>query len=293
MHLRSPRPFASASDETLWSTEAWYTLNSYPGYVETDPEPAPDGIYELEDGELTGTAGIDTEHAGYTGSGFVDGIQTVGSGTTVEVVAPKAGTYDLQIRYANGPNPQPNQTKKMSLYIGDERQEILLPPFADWKTWGTYTARVTLPAGVTRVGIAYEQGDDGNVNLDHVKVVDPTGGRVEAEDGTITGDRNRVQTEHAGFSGTGYVGGFEVDGAAVTFDVTATAAGFHAVKLGYANGPNPQAEPDQGDVGLRQRRLRQEAVAAAVRHVEGVGLGHRPARAAGRRQRRQDPARRR
>ena len=137
VHLRSPRPFASASDETLWSTEAWYTLNSYPGYVETDPEPAPDGIYELEDGELSGTAGIDTEHAGYTGSGFVDGIQTVGSGTTVEVVAPKAGTYDLQIRYANGPNPQPNQTKKMSLYIGDERQQILLPPFADWKTWGT------------------------------------------------------------------------------------------------------------------------------------------------------------
>ncbi len=89
VHLRSPRPFASASDETLWSTEAWYTLNSYPGYVATDPEPAPDGIYELEDGELTGTAGIDTEHAGYTGSGFVDGIQTVGSGTTVEVVAPQ------------------------------------------------------------------------------------------------------------------------------------------------------------------------------------------------------------
>jgi hypothetical protein len=27
----------------------------------------------------------------------------------------------------------------------------------------------------------------------------------------------------------------------VTFDVTATAAGFHNVKLGYANGPNPQA----------------------------------------------------
>ena len=59
VHLRSPRPFASASDETLWSTEAWYTLNSYPGYVETDPEPAPDGIYELEDGELSGTAGVD------------------------------------------------------------------------------------------------------------------------------------------------------------------------------------------------------------------------------------------
>ncbi|WP_246850573.1 family 16 glycoside hydrolase [Nocardioides xinjiangensis] len=246
VHLRSPRPFQSATGETLWSTEAWYTLNSYPGYVEAEPEPAPDGIYELEDGELSGTAGIDTEHAGYTGSGFVDGIQTVGSGSAVTVVAPRAGSYDLQIRYANGPNPQPNQTKKMSLYIGDERRQISLPPFADWKTWGTFTTRVTLPAGATRVEIAYETGDDGHVNLDHVKLVDPTGGRVEAEAGTITGDRNRVQTEHAGYSGTGYVGGFEVDGASVTFDVTATAAGYHNVKLGYANGPNPQ--PNQTKV---------------------------------------------
>ena len=150
------------------------------------------------------------------------------------------GAYELQIRYANGPNPAPNQTKKMSLYIGDVRQQISLPPFADWKTWGTITVPVTLPAGVTRVEIAYEQGDDGHVNLDHVKLIDPTGGRVEAEDGTVTGENNRVQTEHAGYSGTGYVGGFENDGTAVTFDLTTTSAGFHAVTLGYANGPNPQ-----------------------------------------------------
>ena len=64
--------------------------------MEPEPEAPADGIYELEDGVLTGTAGIDTEHAGYTGSGFVDGIQTIGSGITVEVVAPKAGAYDLR-----------------------------------------------------------------------------------------------------------------------------------------------------------------------------------------------------
>ncbi len=243
VHLRSPRPFAAASGEELWSTEAWYTLNSYPGYVAPEPEAPADGIYELEDGALTGSAGISTEHAGYTGSGFVDGIQTIGSGTTVEVVAPKAGAYDLQLRYANGPNPQPNQAKKMSLYVGGVLQTITLPPFGDWKTWGTFTVRVNLPAGTTRVEIAYETGDNGNVNLDHLKVIDPTGGRVEAEDGTVSGTGNRVQTEHAGFSGTGYVGGFENDNTAVTFNVPATAAGLHNVTVGYANGPNPQ--PDQ------------------------------------------------
>ncbi|MFF8809195.1 ricin-type beta-trefoil lectin domain protein [Streptomyces omiyaensis] len=31
VHVRSPRPFGSASGESLWSTEAWYTLNRLPG----------------------------------------------------------------------------------------------------------------------------------------------------------------------------------------------------------------------------------------------------------------------
>ncbi|MEV4657080.1 ricin-type beta-trefoil lectin domain protein [Micromonospora sp. NPDC049301] len=31
VHLRSPRPFTSTSGQSLWSTEAWYTLNAIPG----------------------------------------------------------------------------------------------------------------------------------------------------------------------------------------------------------------------------------------------------------------------
>jgi hypothetical protein len=31
VHVRSPRPFTSDSGQSLWSTEAWYTLNAIPG----------------------------------------------------------------------------------------------------------------------------------------------------------------------------------------------------------------------------------------------------------------------
>ena len=31
VHVRSPRPFTSTSGQSLWSTEAWYTLNAIPG----------------------------------------------------------------------------------------------------------------------------------------------------------------------------------------------------------------------------------------------------------------------
>ena len=69
--MRSPRPFDAQDGTQLLSTEAWYTLNTLPGYV----APVSDGLYELEDGILTGGAQFDTEHAGYTGTGFVSGYR--------------------------------------------------------------------------------------------------------------------------------------------------------------------------------------------------------------------------
>ncbi len=70
VYVRSPRPFEAEGGERLLSTEAWYTLNKLPGYV------APtDGLYELEDGLLTGGAQFDTEHAGYTRRGVRVGLR--------------------------------------------------------------------------------------------------------------------------------------------------------------------------------------------------------------------------
>jgi hypothetical protein len=40
VYVRSPRPFTSASGQSLWSTEAWYTLNAIPGGG-GDPGPGP------------------------------------------------------------------------------------------------------------------------------------------------------------------------------------------------------------------------------------------------------------
>ncbi|MET7707661.1 ricin-type beta-trefoil lectin domain protein [Micromonospora sp. NPDC005413] len=55
VHLRSPRPFTSTSGQSLWSTEAWYTLNSIPG---SPPPPA--------GGTITGAGGkcLDVDNAG-------------------------------------------------------------------------------------------------------------------------------------------------------------------------------------------------------------------------------------
>ncbi len=53
---RSPR----ATAEELWNTEAWYTLNTIPGYK----TPAESGFYEAEEAALLGGMQYDTEHLG-------------------------------------------------------------------------------------------------------------------------------------------------------------------------------------------------------------------------------------
>src|SRR5215218_122319 len=211
VYVRSPRPFAAQDGESLLSTEAWYTLNKLPGYV----APVSDGLYELEDGIMTGGAKFDTEHAGFTGNGFVAGIQTAGaSSVKVDVNAAKAGDYRMALHYANGPNPFQGP-KKMTLIVNGTSRTISLPSTGTWKTWGYYMDTVTLTGGTNTIEFKYGATDDGNVNLDSMRLAPAGTTRYEAEAGTLAGGAN-AQTEHAGYSGLGYVGGYNNSGANAT-----------------------------------------------------------------------------
>jgi PKD repeat protein len=233
VYVRSPRPFAAQDGEALLSTEAWYTLNTLPGYV----APVSDGLYELEDGLLTGGAQFDTEHAGYSGTGFVSGFGTVGASVKVDVDAPKAGDYRMALRYTNGPNPF-DGPKKVSLIVNGTSRQITLPAGGAWTNYRLYVDTVALDAGTNTIEIKHAAGDDGHVNLDSLRLAPAGVTRYEAEAATLAGGAN-AQTEHPGYSGLGYVGGYQNPGASTTFKVNALADAATDVKLGYANGPNP------------------------------------------------------
>lgn len=188
VHVRSLRPFAAESGETLWSTEAWYTLNEVPG-----AQPPPATLYEAEEAHLTGTAGINTDHTGYSGSGFVDRYNTEGKGaTTFDVTVPKAGDYDVNLRYSNGPNPYEG-AKSLSLYANEKKvRQTELASTGTWDAWSTRTERVTLRAGHNTVAYRYDPGDAGHVNLDLI-TVRPHGAKVALFDGTAG---SQVQWQH-------------------------------------------------------------------------------------------------
>ncbi|WP_318243629.1 family 16 glycoside hydrolase [Oerskovia gallyi] len=168
VHLRSPRPFASDEGAELLSTEAWYTLNSLPGYV----APADRGWYEAEEAQPLGGSSLGSDHSNYSGTGFAAGMQNVGSGRTFAVTVPEAGTYPLNLRYANGIHPYTElRSKDVSLYVnGQKVGPWTLPTTGDWKVWDTITRDVALTAGHNTITLKYDQGDQGNVNLDVLSI---------------------------------------------------------------------------------------------------------------------------
>ena len=164
VHLRSPRPFADAEGRELWNTEAWYTLNAIPGYR------APAGFQEAEEATLRGSANVANEHNGYSGSGFAAGFTDVGASATFTTTVKRAGTQPVSLRYSNGPNPFQG-TKEVSVLVnGEEVEPWALESTGDWKTWATATRSLDLRKGVNTITLRYDDDDDGNVNLDLLKV---------------------------------------------------------------------------------------------------------------------------
>lgn len=168
VYLRSPRPFSSEAGRPLWSTEAWYTLNALPGAQ-------PGTAHEAESATLTGGAVVDTEHEGYSGSGFVEGYWNQGASTAFAVDAAAAGPHRVTLRYGNGPNPF-SGTKTVSLYVNGSRvRQVSLPSTGTWTNWQDHVEDVTLAAGRNTIAFTYDPADSGNVNLDRIDVA-RTGG---------------------------------------------------------------------------------------------------------------------
>ncbi|MFD0599398.1 family 16 glycoside hydrolase [Catellatospora coxensis] len=168
VYVHSPRPFSSASGQSLWSTEAWYTLNALPG-----------STYEAEQAALS-SANVGTEHAGYSGTGYADFADAANTGGYVEwtVNVPTAGSHSLAFRYANGKTVD----RPLAIAVNGTALSPALsfPPTGAWTTWRTASLATTLPAGQVKIR-ATTTGANGS-NLDQL-VVTPVS-RIALFDGT-------------------------------------------------------------------------------------------------------------
>ncbi len=126
--------------------------------------------YEAEDAELSGDASLDTQHDGHSGGGYVSGYGHghPGTGTTFWVDAPSDGQYRVDLCYANGTG----SAKRLTIYVNEDRvKQIRLPNGPRWNVWLTQTESLPLRAGLNAISYRKSPSDNGEVNLDFIRVI--------------------------------------------------------------------------------------------------------------------------
>lgn len=124
--------------------------------------------FEGESASLSGGAKVNTDHKGYSGTGFVDGYLAVGAAATFSVPTSVTGNYNATLHYANATG----SAKKVSIYVnGALVKQTTLANLANWDTWADQTETLSLPQGNNTITYKYNSGDSGNINIDYMSVV--------------------------------------------------------------------------------------------------------------------------
>jgi arabinogalactan endo-1,4-beta-galactosidase len=186
---------------------------------------------------------VDSNHSGFTGSGFANADNATGSGIDWSVDATASGVYQLEWRFANGSTARPGSVK----INGASVTTVSFPSTGVWNSWTTISTTVSLIAG--RNSIRLEATTSGGLaNIDSlavtggsgVQAADCNGGTTEIliEENTIGFCRvdGSIASNHAGYTGGGFADTNNATSAGVDWKVSVPASGNYALAWRYANG---------------------------------------------------------
>ncbi|MGY0234378.1 glycosyl hydrolase family 95 catalytic domain-containing protein [Longispora urticae] len=135
-------------------------------------------VLQAEDAVVLGGV-VEANHAGYTGAGFVNFDNVVGSAVRFAVTAP-SGPTTLLFRYANGTAVDRPATLVVN---GTAVATLSFPGTGAWDTWATRSVTVTLAAGANTVQLTATTAN-GGPNLDSLAVGTGAGLAVVLDDGS-------------------------------------------------------------------------------------------------------------
>jgi hypothetical protein len=171
--------FASPDGRKMWMTHSGgrpYGLQFMPVYMTTDPVRS----YEAEDAVLTGTTvsrdkiehALDARYAqeitaGFSGGGYVTGLDALGDECLFKVKVEKAGAYILKIRY----NTRKYQTMDF-VVNGTLREKLKLGKSEQvYATWTERSLFAWLEAGDNTIAFqCAAAGEAADVNLDSLSL---------------------------------------------------------------------------------------------------------------------------
>jgi Alginate lyase/Carbohydrate binding module (family 6) len=132
-------------------------------------------VYQAEDATISQGL-VESNHTGFTGTGFVNYDNLVGSFVQFAVDAPAAGSATLTFRFANGTTV--NRPMDIAVNGAVVAANRAFGSTANWDTWTTVTVSASLAAGANTVR-ATATTANGGPNLDQlaVDVAPPSGFR--------------------------------------------------------------------------------------------------------------------
>jgi aryl-phospho-beta-D-glucosidase BglC (GH1 family) len=115
---------------------------------------------------------VESNHAGFTGTGFVNYDNLTGSFVQFSVTATQAGNHTVTFRFANGTTAN----RPMNIVVnGAAGTSVGFPGTGAWTTWATTSTTVSLNAGANTLR-ATATTANGGPNLDKIDVVEQGGG---------------------------------------------------------------------------------------------------------------------
>ncbi len=132
------------------------------------PVPLASTLYEAEQATITNGL-IETNHAGFTGTGFVNYANAVGSAVQWTVNVPATGSYQLVLRYANG--TAVNRPLDIAVNGTVRTPNVPFTGTGAWTSWRQQIVQLPLTAGTSTIR-ATATTAEGGPNLDSLTVGD-------------------------------------------------------------------------------------------------------------------------
>jgi rhamnogalacturonan endolyase len=219
--------------------------------------------YEAENAPATCDGWIESNHAGFSGSGFCNGMNAAGAAVQFVVNASNAGTATLNIRYANGTTA--NRPADVSVNGNTVLAATSFEGTGAWAAWATRTLTVQVDTGSNTIRLSpTTAGGLGNIDFLDFQVGGPqqNGKQMEALNRGVvsvrSGNGNFVSwrllgTDPANVAFNVYRGGTLVNSSPITnstnlFDNGAAAGVSYTVRA-VVNGVEQPASPTALQVG--------------------------------------------
>ncbi|MEW5693952.1 MAG: alpha-amylase family glycosyl hydrolase [Candidatus Hydrogenedentota bacterium] len=124
-------------------------------------------LYEAEEAQLV-EAGVNTNHSGYSGRGFVDRFDRQGVSVRFDVNVPVSDIYELSVRYANSMGkPAMHKLYIDGTYISSIEFPQLGVPHTAWDKWSISSISTNIPEGRHIIELQFYETP---INIDYLEL---------------------------------------------------------------------------------------------------------------------------